>query len=59
MVIDTPTVVRAIADQLICDVTGIADPRQRIDLTKASPFVREWAEGVFVWLSLRDVKERT
>ena len=49
---------REIADQLICDITGIADPHQRIDLAKASPFVREWAEGVFVWLSKRDVQER-
>ena len=51
-------VARDMADQLICDITGIADPHQRIDLAKASPFVREWAEGVFVWLSKRDAKER-
>ena len=59
MDIGKPAVARCVADQLICDVTGIADPRQRLDLAKASPFVREWAEGVFVWLSLRGVKERT
>ena len=47
-----------IADHLICDITGIADPHQRVGLAKASPFVREWAEGVFVWLSKRDAKER-
>ena len=33
-------------------------PHQRIGLAKASPFVREWAEGVFVWLSKHDLKER-
>ena len=53
-----PTVMREVADQLTCNITGIADPHQRIDLAKASPFVREWAEGVFVWLSKHDVQER-
>ena len=42
-----------IADRLIRDITCVTDPNGRVDLTKASPFCRKWAEGVFVWLTTR------
>ena len=46
----------AVADQLICGITGVADPWEKVDLNTASPYAKQWVEGVFKRLGTREPK---